>query len=48
MLRSALVVEKGAEVKGVGEWLEVRGGGWGEGVGVCEMGGGVMGEKGYW
>ena len=33
--------------EGVPEWFELTGAGWGHGVGLCQIGAAVMGEKGY-
>ena len=41
------MVDKGPEVNGVPEWCELTGAGWGHGVGLCQIGAAVMGEKGY-
>lgn len=34
-------------MNGVPEWFELTGAGWGHGVGLCQIGAAVMGEKGY-
>lgn len=47
LFSSAFVVDKGPEVNGVPEWFELTGAGWGHGVGLCQIGAAVMGEKGY-
>lgn len=47
LFSSAFVVDKGPEVSGVPEWFELTGAGWGHGVGLCQIGAAVMGEKGY-
>lgn len=44
---SAFVVEKGKPVDGVPEKFTLHGAGWGHGVGLCQIGAAVMGEKGY-
>ena len=44
---SAFVVEKQAEKNGVPERFVLKGAGWGHGVGLCQIGAAVMGEKGY-
>ncbi len=44
---SAFIVEKGAEKNGVPEKFCLKGAGWGHGVGLCQIGAAVMGEKGY-
>ena len=47
LFSSAFVVDKGPEINGVPEWFELTGAGWGHGVGLCQIGAAVMGEKGY-
>lgn len=47
LFSSAFVVDKGPEKEGVPEWFELTGAGWGHGVGLCQIGAAVMGEKGY-
>lgn len=47
LFSSAFVVDKGPQVNGVPEWFELTGAGWGHGVGLCQIGAAVMGEKGY-
>ncbi len=44
---SAFVVEKQGEKNGVPERFVIKGAGWGHGVGLCQIGAAVMGEKGY-
>ena len=44
---SAFVVEKVGESNGLPERFILRGAGWGHGVGLCQIGAAVMGEKGY-
>ncbi len=44
---SAFVVEKGECKDGVPSKFILRGAGWGHGVGLCQIGAAVMGEKGY-
>jgi SpoIID/LytB domain protein len=44
---SAFIVEKGKESNGVPEDFILKGAGWGHGVGLCQIGAAVMGEKGY-
>jgi stage II sporulation protein D len=44
---SAFVVEKGQIVDGIPASFILRGAGWGHGVGLCQIGAAVMGEKGY-
>lgn len=44
---SAFVVEKGDAVNGVPSSFKLKGAGWGHGVGLCQIGAAVMGEKGY-
>ena len=44
---SAFIVEKGIERGGVPESFTLTGAGWGHGVGLCQIGAAVMGEKGY-
>ena len=47
LFSSAFVVDKGPEEKGVPSWFELTGAGWGHGVGLCQIGAAVMGEKGF-
>jgi SpoIID/LytB domain protein len=44
---SAFVVEPGPDVDGVPESFTLKGAGWGHGVGLCQIGAGVMGELGH-
>lgn len=44
---SAFIVEKHDVVDGVPQKFVLRGAGWGHGVGLCQIGAAVMGEKGY-
>lgn len=44
---SAFVVDKGEIKDGVPQWFLLSGAGWGHGVGLCQIGAAVMGEKGY-
>ena len=44
---SAFIVEKGIEKAGVPESFTLKGAGWGHGVGLCQIGAAVMGERGY-
>lgn len=44
---SAFVVEKGDIENGVPGLFTLLGAGWGHGVGLCQIGAAVMGEKGY-
>ena len=44
---SAFVVEKQGERDGLPESFVLKGAGWGHGVGLCQIGAAVMGEKGY-
>lgn len=45
---SAFVVEKqDVDADGVPQKFVIRGAGWGHGVGLCQIGAAVMGEKGY-
>lgn len=47
LFSSAFVVDKGPQQDDVPAWLELTGAGWGHGVGLCQIGAAVMGEKGY-
>ena len=47
LFSSAFVVDKGELKDGVPQWFLLRGAGWGHGVGLCQIGAAVMGEKGY-
>ena len=44
---SAFVVERSEVVNGVPQHFHLVGAGWGHGVGLCQIGAAVMGEKGY-
>ena len=44
---SAFVVEKETGANGVPEKFILKGAGWGHGVGLCQIGAAVMGERGY-
>jgi SpoIID/LytB domain protein len=44
---SAFVVDKGKIKDGVPQSFLISGAGWGHGVGLCQIGAAVMGEKGY-
>lgn len=44
---SAFIVEKTHVVKGIPRRFVLHGAGWGHGVGLCQIGAAVMGEKGY-
>ena len=47
LFSSAFVVDKGNVKDGVPQWFLLTGAGWGHGVGLCQVGAAVMGEKGY-
>ena len=47
LFSSAFVVDKGDEKDEVPQWFQLTGAGWGHGVGLCQVGAAVMGEKGY-
>ena len=47
LFSSAFVVDKGELKNGVPEWFLLTGAGWGHGVGLCQIGAAVMGERGY-
>jgi SpoIID/LytB domain protein len=47
LFSSAFVVDKGGLKEGVPQWFLLSGAGWGHGVGLCQIGAAVMGEKGY-
>ena len=47
LFSSAFVVDKGPQQDDVPAWFELIGAGWGHGVGLCQIGAAVMGEKGY-
>ncbi len=44
---SAIVVDKANVVNGIPQHFTLTGAGWGHGVGLCQIGAAVMGEKGY-
>jgi SpoIID/LytB domain protein len=44
---SAFIVEKGESKSGIPSSFTLIGAGWGHGVGLCQIGAAVMGEKGY-
>ena len=44
---SAFIVEKHDIANGIPQKFVLRGAGWGHGVGLCQIGAAVMGEKGY-
>jgi len=44
---SAFVVDKEQITNGMPGRFVLRGAGWGHGVGLCQIGAAVMGEKGY-
>lgn len=41
------MVDYGAERDGAPETFTLTGAGWGHGVGLCQIGAAVMGERGY-
>ena len=47
LLSSAFVIDKGPVSNGVPLWFKLTGAGWGHGVGLCQIGAAVMGERGY-
>lgn len=47
LFSSAFVVDKGLQQDDAPAWFELTGAGWGHGVGLCQIGAAVMGEKGY-
>lgn len=47
LFSSAFVVDKDPQQDDVPAWFELTGAGWGHGVGLCQIGAAVMGEKGY-
>ena len=47
LFSSAFVVDKGEIKEGIPQWFLLSGAGWGRGVGLCQIGAAVMGEKGY-
>jgi len=44
---SAFVVDASEMVEGIPQHFTLTGAGWGHGVGLCQIGAAVMGEKGY-
>lgn len=44
---SAFIVYKLNEINGIPQKFTLKGAGWGHGVGLCQIGAAVMGEKGY-
>lgn len=47
LFSSAFVVDKGEAQNGIPSSFILTGAGWGHGVGLCQIGAAVMGEKGY-
>ena len=47
LFSSAFVVDKGEVKEGIPHIFILSGSGWGHGVGLCQIGAAVMGEKGY-
>lgn len=47
LFSSAFVIDKGAIKDGIPQDFLFSGAGWGHGVGLCQIGAAVMGEKGY-
>ena len=47
LFSSAFIVDKGETIDGIPQWFFISGAGWGHGVGLCQIGAAVMGEKGY-
>lgn len=47
LFSSAFVVDKGTLKDGIPQWFILTGAGWGHGVGLCQIGAAVMGERGY-
>ena len=47
LFSSAFVVDKGELKEGIPQSFLLSGAGWGHGVGLCQIGAAVMGEKGY-
>ena len=47
LFSSAFVVDKGETKEDIPQWFLLSGAGWGHGVGLCQIGAAVMGEKGY-
>jgi len=44
---SAFVIDKSRITEGIPQHFTLTGAGWGHGVGLCQIGAAVMGEKGY-
>ena len=44
---SGFVIDKSDVVNGIPQKFTLTGAGWGHGVGLCQIGAAVMGEKGY-
>lgn len=44
---SAFVVDTADFIRGIPQKFDIIGAGWGHGVGLCQIGAAVMGEKGY-
>ena len=47
LFSSAFVIDKGEVKEGIPQNFILSGAGWGHGVGLCQIGAAVMGEKGY-
>ncbi|MBQ8521997.1 MAG: SpoIID/LytB domain-containing protein [Bacteroides sp.] len=47
LFSSAFIVDRGTLKDGIPRWFLLSGAGWGHGVGLCQIGAAVMGEKGY-
>ena len=47
LFSSAFVVDRSELKDGIPEWFILTGAGWGHGVGLCQIGAAVMGERGY-
>ena len=47
LFSSAFVVDKGEIKENIPQWFILSGAGWGHGVGLCQIGAAVMGQKGY-
>ncbi|MCF8414075.1 MAG: SpoIID/LytB domain-containing protein [Melioribacteraceae bacterium] len=47
LLSSAFIIIKGETTDGIPKEFTLKGGGWGHGVGLCQIGAAVMGERGY-
>ena len=47
LLSSAFVVDTDGETNGLPDKFILTGAGWGHGVGLCQIGAAVMGEKGF-